>query len=58
MLTNAYIMVYVESAEYNGTEISEFGAIDEDGDFIGIQSMQIVTKQDRVTLKFHWYCEF
>lgn len=54
----ADITVYVESAEYNGTEISEFGAIDEDGDFIGIQSMQVVTKQDRVTLKFHWYCEF
>lgn len=56
--TTADITVYVESAEYNGTEISEFGAIDEDGDFIGIQSMQVVTKQDRVTLKFHWYCEF
>lgn len=56
--TTADMTVLVDSAAYNGIEISEFGAVDEDGDFVGIQSMQIITKQENTILKFHWKCEF
>ena len=56
--TTADLTVEVSQATYNGIALSEFGAVDSEGDFVGIQTFQTITKQDRVTLKFHWQCLF
>lgn len=54
----ADLEVNVTSAEFNDTPISEFGAVDEEGDFVGFQTFLPVTKQDIVTLAFCWTCQF
>lgn len=50
--------VTLNLAEHNGHELSEFGIVDEDGDFVGIQTFSIVTKSDLAELKFYWNMEF
>lgn len=55
---NADLTVSLASAAYNDTPITEFGAVDEDGDFVGFQTFKTVTKQDILNLLFHWYVEF
>lgn len=54
----ANLRVDVTSAEYNDTPISEMGAIDAEGDFVGFQTFKTVTKQDIVTLACYWACQF
>ena len=58
MGTTVEFDVVLNRPEFNGHEISEFGIIDEDGDFAGIQTFPIVTKSDLATLKFYWDIEF
>ena len=50
--------VTLDRPEFNGHEISEFGIVDEDGDFVGIQTFPKITKSDLATLKFFWDIEF
>lgn len=58
MATTVEFDVTLDRPEFNGHEISEFGIVDEDGDFVGIQTFPIITKSDLVTLKFYWDSEF
>lgn len=54
----ADIIIEITGADYNDIPLSEFGAVDAAGDFVGFQSFKTITKQDNVLLRFHWQCEF
>lgn len=54
----ADITAEVTSAAYNDTPITEMGAVDAEGDFVGFQTFKAVTKQDIVALAFNWSCQF
>lgn len=56
--TTVQFLAELSLPAHNGHELSELAIVDEDGDLVGIQSFSIITKQDRVTLKFYWICEF
>lgn len=39
----ADIIIEITGADYNDVPLSEFGAVDEEGDFVGIQSFKTIT---------------
>ena len=58
MGTTVEFEVTLDRPDQNGYELSEFGIVVEDGDFVGIQTFSIITKSDLAKLTFFWRIEF
>ena len=58
METTVRFKVTLNQPEHNGHELSEFGIVDEDGDFMGIQTFSIKTKDPLSEFVFDWDIEF
>lgn len=56
--TTVEFSALLDRPEFNGHEISEMGIVDEDGDFVGIQTFTIKTKDELSIMKFIWDIEF